>query len=167
MKSRILFSLLILGATGAAQGNPSASAMQHKHLAPANIKAQAVDFLPACARIAPLRGDPSKEAATIFAQADSRCVIPWHWHTAVEELMIVSGRARIEMKDGGTEMVRSGSYLYLPGKNVHQFTCEQRCSFYLVTGGAFDIHYVDQQGNEIPMDQAVKQKGKKSASLPK
>ena len=54
--------------------------------------------------------------------------------------------------------MHTGDYIKLPAKNVHQFTCVAACTFYLATDGAFDIHYVDKEGKEISMDEAVKTK---------
>lgn len=159
MKGRVLLPLLVVALLATAQTKPSPQP-EHKHLAPGDIKTQTADFLPPCTKMAAVRGDPAKEGATIYAQADSKCVIPWHWHTPTEELIIVSGRARLEMKDGSSEIAMEGSYLRLPARTVHQFTCEQKCTFYVVSGGPFDIHYVDQQGNEIQLEQALKLKEK-------
>ena len=51
----------------------------------------------------------------------------------------------------------------LPGKGVHQFTCVLACTFFLTSDGAFDIHYVDSEGKEIPPDQALKPMAKPAA----
>ena len=69
--------------------------------------------------------------------------------------MIVSGKGKIEMKDAAPAGVAPGDYIYLPGKHPHQFTCTTLCTFFDVTEGAFDIHYIDKNGQEIPPDQAL------------
>lgn len=114
--------------------------------------------LPKCATIAVASGDPNKEAAVIMAKVATGCVIPWHWHTASEELMFVSGSAKVDMKEGATARMHAGDYLHLPSKNVHQFSCVGACTFFLVTDGAFDIHYVDASGKEISIDEGLKAK---------
>ncbi|HTM37641.1 MAG TPA: cupin domain-containing protein [Terriglobales bacterium] len=124
--------------------------------------------LPKCAMISVASGDPSQGAAMVMAKASSGCVIPWHWHTAREQLMFVTGTAKVEMKDGAPAHLHSGDYINLPSKNVHQFTCSSACSFFLATDGAFDIHYVDATGHEISAEDALKAKlkapGRKPAS---
>jgi uncharacterized protein YjlB len=74
--------------------------------------------------------------------------------------MGVTGTARVDMKDGAPMNVKSGDYLSLPAKNTHQFTCVSACTFFIVTDGAFDIHYVDPSGKEISVEDAVKAKAK-------
>jgi len=101
---------------------------------------------------------PDLGAAVILAKVAAGCVIPWHWHTAGEQLMFVAGSAKVDMKDGAPVRMHTGDYIKLPAKNVHQFTCVAACTFYLATDGAFDIHYVDKDGKEISMDEALKAK---------
>ena len=119
--------------------------------------------LPTCMTLSVQDGDPSKGAAVILAKFTAGCVVPWHWHTATEHLMMVSGHGQGEMKDGPTAALSAGDYLLLPGKSVHQFTCTVACTLFLVIDGTFDIHYVDASGKEIPPDQALKSKAKTPA----
>jgi len=78
--------------------------------------------------------------------------------------MFVSGHGKGEMKDGSAPvMLHPGDYLSLPGKGIHQFTCVLTCTFFLSSDGAFDIHYVDASGAEIPADHALKPKAKMPA----
>ena len=116
--------------------------------------------LPTCLMGSVQNGDPSNEASVILAKAPAGCTVPWHWHSASEQLMMVSGSAKVAMKDGQPASVHSGDYLALPGKNVHEFTCVAACTFFIVPSGAFDIHYVDKDGKEISPDDALKSKMK-------
>jgi quercetin dioxygenase-like cupin family protein len=118
--------------------------------------------LPTCMTGSVQNGDPSKEASVILAKTPAGCVIPWHWHTASEQLMVVSGSAKVGMKDGQPASLHSGDYLGLPGKNAHQFTCIAACTFFIVPSGAFDIHYVDKEGKEISPEEALKRGAKKT-----
>jgi len=122
----------------------------------ATAKFISVPVLPACATFAVERGDPMKGAGLIVIKAKSGCVIPWHWHTASEELMFVSGSAKVEMKDGKPAMIKGGDYIFLPGKHVHQFTCTMSCVLFNAVRGAFDIHYVDKDGKEVPAESVLK-----------
>jgi quercetin dioxygenase-like cupin family protein len=124
--------------------------------------------LPACLTLSAQRGDPTKGAAVILAKMPAGCSVPWHWHTAGEGLMMVSGKAKIEMKDAAASNVGPGDYVYLPGTHPHQFTCAAACTFFDITEGAFDIHYIDKDGKEIQPDQALKPAAKpKVKSAPK
>ena len=111
--------------------------------------------LPPCMTLSPQRGDPTKGPAVILAKFTAGCSVPWHWHTAAENLMIVSGKGRIEMKDAAAAPLAAGDYVYLPGKHQHQFTCVSACTTFLSIEGPFDIHYVDKDGKEIPPEQAL------------
>ena len=112
--------------------------------------------LPPCAKMAVQDGNPDSGSAIIAVKAAANCNIPWHWHTANERLLIVSGTAKAEMKDMPATMLSKGDFLLLPGKGIHQFTSQSEVQFFIVTDGAFDIHYVDNGGKEIPPEQALK-----------
>jgi len=143
--------LLSLSTCGFAQSNDhpvSASA--------ASAKFGTLPVLPSCLTFAVDRGDPTKGASVLLAKATNGCLIPWHWHTYSEQLMFVGGSAKVEMKDGQPAIMKKGDYVFLPGKHQHQFTCQADCQFFIVTEGAFDIHYMDNSGKEIPPEQALK-----------
>src|SRR6266496_2809895 len=116
--------------------------------------------LPTCLTASVQNGDPSKGPSVILGKAAPGCVIPWHWHTANEQLMMISGTAKVEMKDGAPANLHAGDYLSLPNKNAHQFTCAASCTLFISSDKAFDIHYVDKDGKEISADEALKAKAK-------
>jgi quercetin dioxygenase-like cupin family protein len=111
--------------------------------------------LPTCLTLSVQRGDPAKGAAVILIKMTPGCKVPWHWHTAAETLLMVTGKGKIEMKDAAAAAVAPADYVYLPGKHPHQFSCIAACTFFDITEGAFDIHYLDKDGKEIPPDQAL------------
>ena len=78
--------------------------------------------------------------------------------------MFVSGKGKLEMRDAAASSVGPGDYAYLPGKHQHQFTCVAACTFFDVIDSAFDIHYVDKDGNEIPAADALKAPAKPAAA---
>lgn len=121
---------------------------------------------PQCMTGAVQQGDPSKGDAVLLLKAKTGCVVPWHWHTPTERLMMVSGRAKAEMKDASPATLSAGDFLNLDSKHIHQFTCQMSCTLFDMSSGApFDIHYVDTSGNEIPADQALKSEAKASAKM--
>ena len=130
----------------------------------ASIKFGNLPMLPTCMTIASQHGDPFKEPAAIAAKFTSGCVVPWHWHTAGENIILLSGKGKIEMKDGKSHAVSAGDYLYLPPKQAHQFTCTLACKMYDLPDGAFDIHYVDKDGKEIALEQALASKASSKAA---
>ena len=66
----------------------------------ADIKFGPVPGLPTCAPGAVQSGDPTKGPSILIGKLAAGCAIPWHWHTPGEHLMMVSGTAKIETKDG-------------------------------------------------------------------
>jgi quercetin dioxygenase-like cupin family protein len=122
----------------------------------AEMKFVTVPGLPTCASNSVQSGDPTKGPSIILAKVATGCVIPWHWHTPNEHLMIVSGVTRLEMKDGKPLTLRTGGFAKLPSRHVHQFRCERNCLFYIYTDAAFDIQYVDAEGKEISPTEALK-----------
>lgn len=119
--------------------------------------------LPDCFTAAVERGDPSTEPSVFLIQGTAGCEVPWHWHSVIESVMMSSGTLRLEMKSGQPTMLRAGGYARLPMKHVHRGACTTRCTFFVVSDGPFDLHYVDEAGNEIPAEQALKTAKKTSA----
>ena len=121
-----------------------------------DMKLTTIPGLPTCTLGSVENGDPTKGPSIVFSKVPAGCSIPWHWHTPTERVMIVSGVARIDMKDEKPLTLRSGGFAMLPSHHVHQFTCEQSCEMYIYADAAFDIHYVNAQGGEIPPADALK-----------
>ena len=128
------------------------------------MKLTTIPGLPTCARGSVQNGDPAKGSSIIFAKIPTGCSIPWHWHTPTEHLIIVSGVARLDMKDAKSLTLRSGGFAMLPSHHVHRFRCQQTCALYIYSDVAFDIHYVNAQGNEIPPADALRAVKEKAAT---
>ena len=157
MKMKIFSTLLTILLIGAASVTWAADASDKMvTVDPATAQYVTPPGLPTCATLTPLKGDPSKGAFLVLAKISSGCAIPWHWHTYSENLMMVSGTGLVEMKDGGSYPFQAGGYVSLPAHHVHQATCTKDCVTFLSSDGAFDIHYVNKAGKEIPMDKALK-----------
>lgn len=113
--------------------------------------------LPTCATIAVQDGDPGKGPSIIMLKAKAGCVIPWHWHTPNERLIIVNGSAKGEMKgEASALMLKPGDYVLLPSKGIHQFTALADVELFDLSDAPFDLHYVDADGKEIDPDVALK-----------
>jgi quercetin dioxygenase-like cupin family protein len=119
-----------------------------------------VPALPTCFSIAVQTGDPAASGFTAAIKAKTGCVIPWHWHSYNETLMIVSGSVHLSMRDEkvGTmaKTLTAGGFALLPPKHVHEFRCEKTCELFFTSDGKFDIHYVDPKGTEITPEEALK-----------
>jgi len=100
----------------------------------------------------------------IVAKAMTGCVFPWHWHTPNEHVIIVSGMASLQMKDAKPVTLTAGAFALMPSHHVHQFKCPRTCVLYVYSDAAFDMHYVDKQGNEISPADAMKPVREKAAT---
>src|SRR5688572_11996332 len=127
------------------------------------VQFNAFPGLPKCTPGSVKSGDPAKGPSIILAKAETGCIVPWHWHSPNEHLMMVKGVARVDMLSGKPITLRAGGYAMLPGKHVHQFVCTNSCVFYVHSDAPFDIHYVDRQGKEISPDQALASVNRKAA----
>lgn len=133
----------------------------------AGSKFMTPEGLPACASLSTPHGDPFKGPSTILIKMRSGCVVPWHWHSANENLMIVSGKGKIGMKGAAEHALSAGDFVNLPAKHVHEFTCTSTCTFFNSIEGVFDLHYVDKDGKEITPADALKSGAKPKAAAPK
>ncbi|MCA1617036.1 MAG: DUF4437 domain-containing protein [Acidobacteria bacterium] len=160
-KITLFFGLLMFCCTAWAQ-----SSNDHVVVDASTAKFGAAPGLPTCAKVAALKGDPSQPNFVILLKTSAGCKVPWHWHTAAEQLGIVSGSFKLTMKDEKPKTLRAGSYAEMPGKQAHEAQCVTACSLFISADGPFDIHYVDASGTEIPAEQALKSGSKKAAPKP-
>ena len=112
--------------------------------------------MPTCSSGAVVNGDPSKGPSIILAKLSAGCVFPWHWHTPTENLMLVSGTAHLQAKDGSEMTLLAGGFASMPSQHVHKFRCDTACTLYVSSDAAFDMHYVNAEGNELSPDDALK-----------
>jgi len=124
----------------------------------AGAKFAAIPNAPACFTIAVEKGDPTKGASVILARFAPHCVAAYHWHTPSETAMVASGALETQMKGDKALVAHSGDFVYLPAHHVHRATCTGSvpCFVFLSSDAAFDIHWVDEAGKEIPFEQTVK-----------
>jgi quercetin dioxygenase-like cupin family protein len=112
--------------------------------------------LPTCAKGSIASGDPTSGSSIIVAKVAAGCVIPWHWHTPIESVMVASGVARMDMKEGKSTTLKTGAVAIMAANGIHQFTCLQACTIFIHSNVPFDIHYVDKAGTEITPAVALK-----------
>jgi hypothetical protein len=97
----------------------------------------------ACLASALEAGNPSAGPATFILRAPPGCVVPWHWHTAQEQLMVVSGNVMAEMTGQAPTLLGAGGFAVMAGNMAHQFTCQGRdsCVMFVTFDGAYDIKW--------------------------
>lgn len=131
-------------------------------LNPYSSKFTPIPDMPSCATASILRGNPRSEPAWVLLKLASGCRVPWHWHTANETLVVISGQGRLEMKDGPPLDFVPGAYASLPSRHAHQAICSRECLLFNGADAAFDVHYVDASGEEISLEDALKPSPKAS-----
>jgi len=102
-------------------------------------------------------GDSKQGASVSLVKFDPGCIIPWHWHTPNENVMVVDGALLQEWKDHPSSVAKRGDFIHIPSHQVNQATCvsDAPCMILLYSDGLFDMHYVDASGKEISGDEAV------------
>jgi quercetin dioxygenase-like cupin family protein len=95
----------------------------------------------ACLQSALETGNPQNGPSTWILKAPAGCVVPWHRHTAQEQLLIVAGDVRAEMTDHPPTLLQAGGFAMMPGRMAHQFTCQgtQACVMFVTFDGVYDI----------------------------
>ena len=82
-------------------------------------------FLPKGCEISVLHGDPAKNNADIFFKVPANSVIPRHWHTSPERIVLVSGELHVTYDGHKTAVLKPGTYAYGPAKLPHIAECKR------------------------------------------
>src|SRR5438105_1808828 len=80
----------------------------------------------ACLGSALETGNPLTGPSTLILKASAGCVVPWHSHTAQEQLIVVAGEVSAEMTDHPPTLLGPGGFAMMGGGMAHQFTCQGR-----------------------------------------
>ena len=106
----LTFSLILFisaSARGQEMGNSAGQNVSEMKFGP-------LPGLPSCATGSVQNGDPTRGPSIILGKVQAGCSFPWHWHTPAEHLMMISGAARVEMKDGTPVTLQAGGFAQLP-----------------------------------------------------
>lgn len=151
----LLILALVMVAVGGAAPAQAADKEPMVTLDPRTLKFIEIPDMPACASAAILRGNPRYGPAWVLLKLASGCEVPWHWHSANETLLVISGRGMVSMKDGPPLRFVPGAYAALPSHHQHKASCSRTCLLFNSADDAFDIHYVDDNGEEISAKKAL------------
>jgi quercetin dioxygenase-like cupin family protein len=159
----VLAALAVVGGAVPAQAEDKEQKEQMVTLDPQKLEFIAIPDMPACATAAILRGNPRFGAAWVLLKLASGCEVPWHWHSANETLLVISGRGAVSMKDGPPLRFLPGAYASLPSHHQHKASCSRTCLLFNSADAAFDIHYVDANGEELSAKKALEPSAKPKA----
>ncbi len=156
----ILILFVVLATVGWSVPARAEDAEEMVALDPRKLEFTPIPDLPSCASAAILRGNPRFGPAWVLLKLASGCQVPWHWHSANETLVVISGRGAVSMKDGPPLQFVPGAYTSLPSHHQHQANCTRTCLLFNSADAAFDVHYVDAKGEEISADKVLKPSAK-------
>jgi hypothetical protein len=88
-------------------------------------------------------GDPATGRSTLILKAPAGCLVPWHFHTAEEQLMIIGGTVLAEMADQKPTRLGPGGFAVMGSRMPHQFTCQSKspCLMFVAFDRAYDIFW--------------------------
>ncbi len=133
---------MLLGALGATlQGRGQGQTAAHGVVTPLASANLVFDGEPACLKVARENGDPDIGASTFLLEAPSGCVVPAHYHTAEEQLMVVRGDVLTGMDGMAETTMGPGGFAMMPSKAMHWFTCKSKvtCLMFVTFDRKYDI----------------------------
>lgn len=80
-------------------------------------------FMPSGCRLAVLHGNPAKPNADVFLKVPAGNVLPNHWHTSAERIVLISGELKVTYDSQAPATLTPGTYAYIPAKYPHAATC--------------------------------------------
>jgi hypothetical protein len=88
-------------------------------------------------------GDPATGRSTLILKAPFGCVVPWHSHTAEEQLIVITGNVMSEMLEHKSARLGAGGFAVMGSRMPHQFTCRARlgCLMIVAFDGPYDIFW--------------------------
>jgi quercetin dioxygenase-like cupin family protein len=89
-------------------------------------------------------GNPATGPSTIILKAPPNCLVPWHYHTAEEQLIVTEGSVRTEMDGMPAHSLGPGGFATMPSKAKHQFSCQSKtaCVMFVTFDRTYDIFWV-------------------------
>ncbi|GGA82802.1 hypothetical protein GCM10011521_21370 [Arenimonas soli] len=82
-------------------------------------------FMPEGCGITVLNGDPAGPASDVFFKVPGGSVIPHHWHTSPERMVLVSGELQVHYDGQEPRTLRTGMYAYGPARLGHSAVCAE------------------------------------------
>lgn len=99
---------------------------------------------PDCLQFVLENGDLKTGPTTAIMKAAPKCVVPPHYHTAEEQLIIVKGSVSTGMEGMPGTVLGPGGFAMMPSKAPHWFTCtgKEDCLMFVTFDRAYDIVWI-------------------------
>jgi hypothetical protein len=107
------------------------------------------DITGAC-QMAVLRGDLTKGPSAIAYKSEwTPCVVPMHWHSSAEWLVIVYRVSNLEAKGQKPFRLTKGDFFFQPAHQIGGGISQPDTLIFISFDGPADTHWVDEKGTEI------------------
>ena len=102
---------------------------------------------PDCLQFFLENGDMKTGPSTAIMKAKPNCVVPPHYHSAEEQLIIVKGNVSTGMERMQDSVLGPGGFAMMPSKQPHWFTCtaKEECLMFVTFDRAYDIVWLKQK----------------------
>lgn len=110
---------LLVSSTGRAQELPFALAFKDTAMKWGPCPA----LFPKGCELAVVHGDPAKPNADVLLKVPPGMVIPRHWHTSAERMVLLSGRLTVSYDGRKPLALKPGAYAFGPAKLPHEAVC--------------------------------------------
>jgi len=140
-------AILLVAVGASSQGQGQGQTPPHGVVTPLASAKLVFDGEPACLKVARENGDPDKGASAFLLEAPSGCVVPPHYHTAEEQLMVVRGDVLTGMDGMAEATLGPGGFAMMPSKAMHWFTCQSKdaCLMFVTFDRTYDIVWAKKQ----------------------
>lgn len=145
MRTRVQFAMqaiaaAILGAAASISHADLAMSGDVKPLASLNFVA---DDDVKCLSDAIETGNPDSGPSTLLLKATPGCVVPWHYHTAAEQLVVIYGTVLTEMSDHPASVLLTGGFAVMASQVPHRFVCQgqHECLMMVSFDRKYDIYW--------------------------
>ena len=97
-------------------------------------------FMPKGTEMTVLHGDPAKKNADVLLRIPAKGVVPEHWHTSAERMVLISGELHVTYTGQEKTVLKGGTYGYGPPKAPHGAVCvsEEPCVLFIAFESAVD-----------------------------
>jgi len=105
-------------------------------------------FLPEGCAIAILHGDPAKDNLDVFLKVPAKSILPLHWHTSAERMVLVEGELHVAYDGQERAVLTPGTYAYGPAKRAHEGSCasSEPCVLFIAFESPLDAVPVETTG---------------------
>jgi anti-sigma factor ChrR (cupin superfamily) len=69
-------------------------------------------------------GDYETGPSTLILKTPPKCVVPWHYHTSAEQLIVIRGSVLAEMEGMAPTVLGPGGFAMMPSQMKHEFSCK-------------------------------------------